>query len=99
MSRSHDSHGKLNIAALRATFYQYWNLPPGTVTTRNNRANFVRRLAVDRTRIMSRWPQRHQGELWVVGAPPWSPDLRTPEQSRERQKRDWNKKNVRRNSP
>ena len=36
-------------------------------------------------------------ELWVVGPPPWKYDLRTPEQNRERQKRDWNKKDVRRN--
>jgi hypothetical protein len=36
-------------------------------------------------------------ELWVVGPPPWTYDLRTPEQSRERQKRDWKKKNVNRN--
>jgi hypothetical protein len=52
------------------------------------RANFVGRLAVDRTRIMSRFHHYHPGELWVVGPPPWTYDLRTPEQSRERQKRE-----------
>jgi hypothetical protein len=46
---------------------------------------------------MSRFIQYHPGELWVVGPPPWTYDLRTPEQSRERQKRDWKKKNIRRN--
>jgi hypothetical protein len=89
MSRSHDSHGKLNTAALRETFYRYWNLPRGTAitrttTTRNSRANFVKKFAVDRARIMSRFHHYHPRELWVVGPPPWTHDLRTPEQSRER---------------
>ena len=49
MSRSHDLNGKLNIGALRETFYKYWNLPPGSVSKRGH-AKF----AVDRARIMSR---------------------------------------------
>jgi hypothetical protein len=49
MSRSHNLNGKLNIGALRETFYKYWNLPPGSVSKRGH-AKF----AVDRARIMSR---------------------------------------------
>jgi hypothetical protein len=45
---------------------------------------------------MSRFHQYHPGEL-CVGPPPWIYDLRTPQQSRERQKRAWKKKNVNRN--
>jgi hypothetical protein len=75
-----------------ATFYRYWNHPHSIVVTRNNRANFVRKLAIDRARIMLRFNQYHPGNLWVLGAPSWTYDLRTPQQSRELQKRDWKSK-------
>src|SRR6516162_1043444 len=40
-------------AALKESFYQYWNLPRGTASSRG-RANFVKQFAIDCARIMSR---------------------------------------------
>src|SRR6516164_2512719 len=75
--------------ALKASFYHYWNLPRGAVSKRGH-VNF----ATHRVRIMSRFHHYHPGELWTVGPPPWTYDLRTPEQSRERQKRDQTTKTI-----
>ena len=90
MSRSHDLNGKLNIGALRETFYKYWNLPRGTVSGSRSHAKF----AADRARIMSRANQYYRlrkdakSELWTTDKP-WTYDLRIPQQNREWQKRNW----------
>src|SRR5436309_10768796 len=82
------TNGLSGIEVLRESFYRYWNHPAGIVSSRN-RASFVRKLAAERTRIMSRFHQYHPGQLWTVDAPSWSYDLRTAAQNRELQKRNW----------
>ena len=78
--------------AVRQSFHLYWNLPQGAVSDRS-RAKFV----IERDRIMSRTNQRYRlrkeakSELWTWDRPR-TYDLRTAEENRQWQKRNWKAK-------
>jgi hypothetical protein len=100
------SDGLSSIETLRATFNLYWNVPHDIVfvSSAKNRERIacartkeIERQLVDRAGIMSRanqYPYRlrkeAKSELWTLDQP-WTYDLRTPQQSREWQKRNWKK--------
>jgi len=103
VSRLRTSSGGLSsIEALKETFYRYWNVPRDIVFARNVSADQsnsaltkkIERQLSDRVGIMSRANQYYRlrkdakSELWTTDKP-WTYDLRTPQQNREWQKRNW----------